>query len=203
VVAHQAGGRAALVAAVEDAEDDEDAARRDAGGVRSGDLVIGLAASGRTPYVGRALAVARSAGAVTVLVTSNPAAPLSADHVLVTDTGAEAITGSTRLKAGTAQKLVLHTFSTALMVRLGRTYGNLMIDVRATNAKLRGRAIRLLEQATGRSPDDCAAALHDCDDLRTAVVCLLLPGDPDPERARDALARAGGDVRAAVQSGVG
>jgi N-acetylmuramic acid 6-phosphate etherase len=173
VVAHQAGGMGAFLQAAEDAEDDESGA--DAAGVTGADLLIGLAASGRTPYVRAALTAGRAAGAATALITSNPDAPLAglADYLLVADTGPEAITGSTRLKAGTAQKLILNMFSTAVMVRLGHTYRNLMIDMHATNAKLRGRSIQMLIQATGGSDQDCADALDLCGDLRTALVYLL------------------------------
>jgi N-acetylmuramic acid 6-phosphate etherase len=202
VIAHQAGGTTAFRHAVEDAEDNDDGA--DAADVAAGDVVIGLAASGRTPYVRAALAAARTAGAASALITSNPNPPLAklADYLLVADTGPEAITGSTRLKAGTAQKLILNTFSTALMVRLGHTYGNLMVDMRATNAKLRGRAVRLLGQATGAGDADCAAALDSCDDLKTALVYLLAgqasAGPVTPQRCRDALAKSGGRVRQAL-----
>jgi N-acetylmuramic acid 6-phosphate etherase len=158
--------------------------------------------------VGSVLQHARAAGALTALVTSNPAAPLAplADHVLVADTGAEAITGSTRLKAGTAQKLILNTFSTALMVRLGRTFSNLMIDLQATNAKLRGRAITLLAQATGLPDQDCQNALQLCGDLKTALVYLLAAdkGAPAaPQACRQALETTGGRVRQAVDSLIG
>ena len=205
VVAHQAGGAPALLRAVEDAEDDEDG--DDAGEVAAGDVVIGLTASGRTPYVGAALQAARAVGAATALVTSNPRAPLAglATYLLVVDTGPEAIAGSTRLKAGTAQKLVLNTFSTALMIRLGRTYRNLMVDMRATNAKLRGRSIELLKYATGASDDRCAAALDAFGELKPALVALLTEGDgaepSDPARVpavRAALDAAGGRVHEAL-----
>jgi N-acetylmuramic acid 6-phosphate etherase len=196
VVAHQAGGPAALVRAVEDAEDDEGGT--DAASVGGGDVVVGLAASGRTPYVGAALTAARSAGAVTALITANPGTPLAglADHLLVAPTGPEALTGSTRLKAGTAQKMILNMFSTALMIRLGHTYQNLMVDMQATNAKLRGRSIELLTQATGASAADCAGALDECGDLKTALVHLLTGRSPADSRA--ALAAAGGVVRDAL-----
>lgn len=202
VVAHQAGGTAAFLQAVEDAEDDDGGA--DAAGVTGADVVIGLAASGRTPYVGAALTAARSVGAVSALITSNPNPLLAAlaDYVLAADTGPEAITGSTRLKAGTAQKMILNTFSTALMVRLGHTYGNIMVDMQPTNAKLRGRAVEMLTQASGASSTDSAAALDLCGDVKTALVYLLaraLPGGPwTPERCREALGGVAGNVRRAL-----
>ena len=201
IVAHQAGGPGALRQAVEDAEDDAGGA--DAAGVTGSDVVVGLAASGRTPYVGAALAAGRAAGAVTALVTSNPQPPLAdlADFLVVADTGPEAITGSTRLKAGTAAKLVLHTFSTALMVRLGHTYGPFMVDMRASNAKLRGRSIAMLVQATGESEQRCRQALELCGDRKTALVHLLARDDDrpvSPESCRAALAETGGRVREAL-----
>jgi N-acetylmuramic acid 6-phosphate etherase len=197
VVAHQAGGPGALHEAVEDAEDDDRGT--DTAGLAAADVVVGVAASGRTPYVGAALTAGRAVGAATALVTSNPRSPLAgvADVVVVADTGPEAITGSTRLKAGTAAKLVLHTFSTALMVRLGHTYGNLMIDMQETNAKLRGRSIGMLVQATGETEQHCAEALDRCGDRKTALVHLL-SGGVSPERCRAALTETGGRVREAL-----
>jgi N-acetylmuramic acid 6-phosphate etherase len=199
VVAHQAGGPAAFAAAVEDAEDDEGG--RDAADVTGADLVVGIAASGRTPYVAGALRSARAVGAETALVTANPRTPLAdlADHLIAPDTGPEALTGSTRLKAGTAQKLVLNGFSTALMVRLGHAYANIMIDMRESNAKLRGRSIGMLVQATGESERRCAEALDRCPDRKTALLWLLAGDGVSPEAAREALARAGGHVRAALR----
>jgi N-acetylmuramic acid 6-phosphate etherase len=206
VVAHHAGGTAALVEAVENAEDSEEDGAAAAAEVASGDLVIGLTASGRTPYVGGALRVSSGAGAFTVLMTSNPNPELTAQVVLAADTGPEAITGSTRLKAGTAEKLMLNGFSTVLMVRLGRVYSNLMIDMRATNAKLRGRSVHMLVQASGASVDECSEALADCGDIKTALVVLLSAGPgsrkPDPDRiaaARRALTSSAGVVRDALR----
>ncbi|MGI5238138.1 N-acetylmuramic acid 6-phosphate etherase [Dactylosporangium sp. CA-139066] len=200
-VAHIAGGEAALRRALESVEDDEAAARAEfAAALAAGDLLLGLAASGRTPYLAGAFAAAVELGAATVLVTSNPAAPLAAgrDVVIVADTGPEVLTGSTRLKAGTAQKLVLHTFSTAVAVRLGHTYSNLMIGLRATNAKLRGRSLAMLAEASGAAPGECAAALAEAGgELKTALV-MLLTGAP-AGAARAALDGAGGYVRVAVE----
>jgi N-acetylmuramic acid 6-phosphate etherase len=186
VIAHQAGGPGALLRAVEDAEDVEDGA--DAARVTAADVVIGLTASGRTPYVGAALRAAREVGAATALVTSNPEAPLAglATHVIAVDTGPEAVAGSTRLKAGTAQKMVLNTFSTALMIRLGHTYRNLMVDMQPTNAKLRGRAIELLKYATDAPEQNCAAALDAFGHLKPALVDLLTQGVQPAYRAPDA-----------------
>jgi N-acetylmuramic acid 6-phosphate etherase len=200
--AHIAGGAPALSRAVEDVEDDESAGRADARDVAAGDLVIGIAASGRTPYVAGALRAARGQGAATVLVSSNVAAvlaPLADVHVAV-DTGPEAVTGSTRMKAGTAQKMVLHSFSTAVMVRLGRTYSNLMIEVAPNNAKLRARQVTILTMATGAEEHTAAAALDDAGgDLRVALVSLLAGIGIGAARTRLKAAR--GDVRAALAGG--
>ena len=199
VVAHHAGGMEALLRAVENVEDSEEGGAADAVTVTGRDLVIGLAASGSTPYVAGALKAARAAGATTVLVTSNPSAPLAplADIVIAADTGPEVIAGSTRLKAGTAQKLILNAFSTTLMIRLGRTWSNLMVDLVATNKKLRGRMLRILAEATGADPDACEAALAEADgELKLALVHLLT-GTPIPA-ARAALDAAHGRVATAL-----
>ncbi|MFI6575133.1 N-acetylmuramic acid 6-phosphate etherase [Nocardiopsis sp. NPDC050513] len=199
VVAHHAGGGEALVRAVEGIEDDWESGRIDAAGVAPGSLAVGLAASGRTPYVGGALEAARERGASTVLISANPAAPLAGDvdvHVGV-DTGAEVIAGSTRMKAGTAQKLALNAFSTAVMVRMGRTYSNLMVGVDASNSKLRGRVVTILTQATGVTERLCEEALTAADgDTRVALVALL--AEVDPDRAARALSAGRGRVRAAL-----
>ncbi|MCL2781142.1 MAG: N-acetylmuramic acid 6-phosphate etherase, partial [Actinomycetia bacterium] len=182
------------------AEDDEGGA--DTGDVVGGDVVIGIAASGRTPYVAGAFRVARSVGAPTALVTSNPNAELAADadYLIVVPTGPEAITGSTRLKAGTAQKLVLNTFSTALMVRLGRTYRNLMVDLQATNAKLRGRMLAILMEAADVDEAAAAQALALCADLKTALLYLLLDRRLDPVATAALLAANDGRIRQALSA---
>lgn len=201
VVAHHAGGRAALETPVENSEDDPEDGAAAAAGVTAADVAVGLTASGRTPYVGGALRAARAAGAFTVLVSANPQAELAqwADVHLAADTGPEAVAGSTRLKAGTAQKLILNTLSTALMVVLGRTYSNLMVEMSASNAKLRGRLLTILTEASGESTEACAAALTAADgEVKTALVALL--ADVPPLRARTALAAADGRVRAAIAS---
>lgn len=199
VVAHHAGGVDALTKAVEDVEDDEPAGERAAAGLGRADVAVGIAASGRTPYVGGALRRAGASGAATILVTSNPhaaLAPLAEVHIGV-DTGPEAIAGSTRLKAGTATKLVLNALSTAVMVRLGRTYSNLMVHLTATNEKLRKRSVRILAEATGLDQAACAAALSTADgDLRVALVSLL--SGVDAGRAAGALGSSDGSVRAAL-----
>ena len=199
VTAHLAGGDAAFRQAVEGAEDDPAAGAADAAAAGPADVAIGLSASGATRYVGAALEQARRSGAFTALITSNPGAPLRAvaDVCVCADTGPEAITGSTRLKAGTAAKILLNGFSTALMVRRGRTYANLMVHVAPVNAKLRGRQVRLLGQATGHSAAECAAALDAAGGELQVALAALLSG-AGPEVARAALTRAGGVVRAAL-----
>jgi N-acetylmuramic acid 6-phosphate etherase len=199
VVAHHAGGMEALLRAVENVEDSEDGGAADAAAVTGQDLVVGLAASGSTPYVAGALKAARAAGATTVLVTSNPEAPLAplADIVVAADTGPEVIAGSTRLKAGTAQKMILNAFSTTLMIKLGRTWSNLMVDLVATNKKLRGRMLRILGEATGADEATCEAALAAADgELKPALVHLLT-GTPIAD-ARVALETAHGRVATAL-----
>jgi len=200
-VSHMAGGPTALLHAVEDAEDDEESGRAEiAASAESRDLVVGLAASGRTPYVAGALRAAREIGAATVLVTANPGAALrhEVDVFIAVNTGPEVVAGSTRMKAGTAQKLVLNAFSTAVMVRLGRTYSNLMVDVVASNAKLRGRMLGILGEATGADEETCAAALSGADnELKTALVSLL--GSVSPQQARTALREADGHAHLALR----
>lgn len=201
-IAHHAGGARALRQAVEDAEDNAKAGAAEvAEDVAPGDFVLGLTASGRTPYVLGALAAASRRGARTALVSGNPAAvtPPGVDVLIAVDTGPEAIAGSTRMKAGTAQKIILTAFSTATMIKLGRTYSNLMVSMRATNAKLRGRTIRILREATGMSMADCSDALTEADgDLKVALVHLL--SGEDVANAAKALAASDGHVRKALDS---
>ena len=198
-VTHHAGGQSALRTAVENAEDDWDAGATELSTVGPGDLVFGLTASGRTPFVLGALAAAGEAGARTALVSANPRATpaIPLDVLIAVDTGPEVIAGSTRMKAGTAQKLVLNAFSTAVMIKLGRTYSNLMVGMKATNAKLRGRTLRILREATGLDEAECSAALMEADgDLRVALVRLL--AGIDSVRAAEALSATGGHVRNAL-----
>ncbi|HEX5500998.1 MAG TPA: N-acetylmuramic acid 6-phosphate etherase [Thermomicrobiales bacterium] len=173
-----AGGPRALTAAVEGAEDDADLGRRDARAAGAGarDLALGVSASGGAPYVLGALDEARARGAFTVGLACRPGAPLAgaADLMIVPVVGPEVIAGSSRLKAGTAQKLVLNMLSTGAMIRLGRVYGNLMIDVQPTNAKLRARARRIVRELTGASEADAARALAEAGSVRVAVVMLRL-----------------------------
>jgi len=201
VVAHHAGGTQALARPSENVEDDPERGAKEAEVVEAGDIVVGLTASGRTPYVGGALRIARSVGAYTVLVSANPRAELAAaaDVHLAVDTGPEAVAGSTRLKAGTAQKLVLNSLSTALMVALGRTYSNLMVEMNASNAKLRGRVLTILTEASGEPVQECARALTEADgEVKTAIVALL--AGVDTAKARAALHTGEGRVRSALQA---
>lgn len=203
VTAHLAGGDAAMMRAVEGAEDDPEAgARVVSEQCEDEDVVIGLAASGRTPFVGGALRAARERGLPTALIAANPAAQLAGDVdiAILLDVGPEVVTGSTRMKAATAQKLTLNALSTATMVRLGTTFSNLMINVRPTNAKLMARTVRMLVQATGADPDHAADVLEQADgQLRVALVALLAGADAvgsgsahgpvDVEAAREAVGR--------------
>ncbi len=198
-----AGGPDALTRSVEGAEDDTEAGRQAVAGldVKESDSVVGIAASGRTPYVVAGLEEARRRGALTVALTCNLPAPLAeqADYVLAPLVGPEVITGSTRLKAGTAQKLTLNMLSTAVMVRLGKTYGNLMVDVRALNAKLRARARRIVAQACQIDDQSAEAVLARSDgEVKVAIVSHL--AGCSPQAARDRLARAGGVMRAALEA---
>lgn len=195
---HFPGGAEAFMDSRIDHEDAEQLGHDDAVEVGAGDVVVGITASGSTSYVRGALRRGHEAGALTVLITCNPAAQLAelADVSVAPDTGAEALTGSTRLKAGTATKVILNAFSTALMVRSGRTYSNLMVCLVATNDKLRRRAVSVLEVATSQAHDDCVTALDRCDgDLSTALVHLL--SGRTPTESREALG-SGGSVRAAL-----
>jgi N-acetylmuramic acid 6-phosphate etherase len=201
VTALIAGGAASAATAQEHAEDDADEGERELQllGLGPNDAVVGLSASGRTPYVVGALSEAARAGALTVAVVSVGGSELGrlAEHEITVVVGAEVISGSTRLKAGTAQKLVLNMISTITMVRLGKTYGNLMVDVVATNEKLRARVRRIVATATGEPDEQVDAALDAAGgDARVAIVSLLARVDAETARAR--LAAAGGVVRKAV-----
>ncbi|GAA3726496.1 N-acetylmuramic acid 6-phosphate etherase [Salinactinospora qingdaonensis] len=200
VVAHHAGGELAFGQALEGAEDDERRGRADAASLVAGDVAVGVTASGRTPYVAGALRHARRQHAAAVLVSANPRAELAeeADVHVGADTGAEVIAGSTRMKAGTAQKLILNGFSTAVMVRLGYTYSNLMVGVNATNAKLRGRVVTILTEATGLEAGVCEAALAAAGgDTRVALVSLL--AGVEIPTAASAVGEAEGSVREALR----
>jgi len=201
VVGVMAGGRRALFAAVEGAEDDAALGAADVTdlGLTEADVVVGLAASGRTPYVVGGLDRARSVGAGPVAVACNTGAEISrhADVAIEVDAGPEVLTGSTRLKAATAQKLVCNMLSTASMVRTGKAYGNLMVDVRPTNAKLVDRARRIVVAATGCDDRTAAEAFAAADGhAKTAIVMILAECDRDEATSR--LTAAKGFVRAAI-----
>ncbi|GAB4575631.1 MAG: N-acetylmuramic acid 6-phosphate etherase [Anaerolineae bacterium] len=196
-----AGGERALVQAVEGAEDDAEAGRRDllARGVSARDVVVGIAASGNTPYVVGALRCANEIGAATVGITCNsPAAVLDTAQIPIPVlVGPEIIAGSTRLKAGTAQKMVLNMLSTASMIRLGKVYGNLMVDVMVTNRKLAERARRIVREITGVSEDEAARLLAETDNrVKPAIVMALL--GVDAEEARSLLEAAEGRLGAVI-----
>jgi N-acetylmuramic acid 6-phosphate etherase len=201
VVALVAGAGLASAEEREAAEDDGEAGRHavEELGVSGHDAVVGVSASGRTPYVVQSLEAAAAAGALTVAVVAVRDSELSrtADHELAVVVGPEFVAGSTRLKAGTAQKLVLNTISTVAMIRLGKTYGDLMIDVRISNEKLTARARRIVAAATGVSEDEAESALAEAGGSAKVAIVALLTGT-DTAEARDRLERAGGVIRSAL-----
>lgn len=196
-----AGGPSAMVAAVEGAEDSRELAAEDltALGIGPDDTVVGISASGRTPYAIGAVEFARSRGALTVGLSCNADSALAAaaDHGIEVVVGPELLTGSTRLKAGTAQKLVLNLISTITMIRLGKTYGNLMVDMRSSNDKLRARARRIVALATGAPDEEIEAALTAAGGEVKNAVLILLGGVDGPTAAR-LLDDARGHLRAAL-----
>ena len=196
-----AGGDAALRNAVEGAEDDAAQGAEDMKRIHltPRDMVFGIAASGRTPYVIGALRYAGRIGCATAALVNNAGSAMAetADLVIDPDTGAEVLTGSTRLKAGSSQKLILNMISTSVMVRLGKVYENLMVDVQPTNEKLRARAERIVLQATGANPDDATKALREAGgNPKLAITMLLLGANRD--QAEAALLRSEGHIRQAV-----
>jgi len=200
-IALLAGGREAVYQAIEGAEDDPGLGAADiaAAAVGPNDVVLLIAASGSTPYVQGALAAARAAGALTIAIVNNPDSPIAgaAGIAVVLDTGSEAISGSTRLKAGTSQKIALNVFSTALMVRLNRVYGNLMVDVKATNEKLLQRTVDLTMHATGCDEATARATLAACQHrVKVAIVAIVRKTTVDEAARR--LDAAHGSVRAAL-----
>jgi N-acetylmuramic acid 6-phosphate etherase len=201
VVAVMAGGTDAFADPAEGAEDDAGAGARDLARLAVGadDAVVAISASGRTPYVLGAAAHARAQGAFVVGLSCNEDAALSRDVDVPVEVvvGPEFIAGSTRLKAGTAQKLVLNMISTIAMVKLGKTFGNLMVDVRATNAKLRARAVRIVAQAANAAPADAEEALAAAGgDAKTAILMLLRGLGADDAKRR--LEASGRDLRRAL-----
>ncbi|MGH3350130.1 MAG: N-acetylmuramic acid 6-phosphate etherase [Nocardioides sp.] len=202
VVGVIAGGPAALVSAAEGVEDDTDAGAADlaALGVGPLDTVVGIASSGRTPYVLGALSHATEAGALTVGLSCNIDTPLTrvATHGIEVPVGPEIVSGSTRLGAGTATKMVLNILSTATMVQLGRTYGSLMVDMRAGNAKLRHRAVRMVIEATGADDETATGALEATGWHAKPAIATILTG-LSPAEAAQALELAGGRLRTVIE----
>jgi N-acetylmuramic acid 6-phosphate etherase len=193
----------ALTAESEAAEDEREGGAATVGAARisPADAVVGISASGRTPYVLGAIQAAADEGALTIAVVCVPESELAqlADHVITVVVGPEFIAGSTRLKAGTAQRLVLNAISTIAMIRLGKTFGNLMVDVAAANEKLRARVHRIVGTATGAAPAEVNEALEASDgEAKVAIVSLLAEVDADTARAR--LREANGNVRSALSS---
>ncbi|MFJ4582016.1 N-acetylmuramic acid 6-phosphate etherase [Streptomyces echinatus] len=201
VVGLIAGGPAAMVTSVEGAEDSGELARRDLDALKLApdDTVVGVSASGRTPYAVGAVEHARALGALTIGLACNEHSALgaAAEHGIEVVVGPELIAGSTRLKAGTAQKLVLNMLSTITMIRLGKTYGNLMVDVRASNDKLRARSHRIVSQATGASDAEIEKALTETGGEVKQAILTLLAGVDGPTAAR-LLEESGGHLRAAL-----
>ncbi|HEY1043397.1 MAG TPA: N-acetylmuramic acid 6-phosphate etherase [Telluria sp.] len=200
-VALLAGGIDAMFVAVEGAEDDLEQGSADlrAQSPTANDVVLLLAASGRTPYVLGALRTARELGALTIGFANNTESPVAgeAEIGVTLDTGAEIISGSTRLKAGTSQKIALNTFSSSLMVRLHKVYGNLMVDLKPTNAKLVVRAVRLTMIATGASEEQARAVLEECG-FHVKVAVVALKRQTSVGQARALLDAAHGSVRQAL-----
>lgn len=203
VVGLIAGGPSATVSSVEGAEDSKDLAASDLDGLEIGpdDSVVGISASGRTPYAVGAVEHARELGALTVGLACNADSALAsaAEHGIEVVVGPELLTASTRLKAGTAQKLVLNMLSTVTMIRLGKTYGNLMVDVRASNEKLRARSRRIVALATDAADEDIEAALAATDgEVKNAILTLL--GGVDGPTAARLLQESHGHLRAALRA---
>ncbi|MFA1239974.1 N-acetylmuramic acid 6-phosphate etherase [Serratia odorifera] len=201
VVGLIAGGPGALLKAVEGAEDDAELGGRDLRDLQltATDMVIGLAASGRTPYVIGALRYARQLGCPTAAISCNPDSPIAQEAQVAISpvVGPEALTGSTRMKSGTAQKLVLNMISTGAMVKLGKVYQNLMVDVKATNVKLVDRACRIVTEATGADRSQAEAALTQTGfEVKPAILMIL--AEVSAEEAQRRLQRHHGFLRAAL-----
>ena len=204
VVGLIAGGYDAMFRAVEGAEDDRARGEKDLRDIRFGreDVLVGIAASGRTPYVLGAMAYARSLGAPVISVTCCPGSPVTeaADIAIAPAPGPEVVTGSTRMKSGTAQKMVLNMLSTGAMIKLGKVYGNLMVDVKPSNEKLVQRCKAIVSEAASVSMETAEATLEQCGwRPKTAIVMLRL--GVDAEAARKLLDGSGGRVAAALERG--
>lgn len=198
-----AGGKEAMFVAQEGAEDSGELGQHDLEQIHLSDkdVVVGLAASGRTPYVIGALNYASARGCHTISVTCNPNTPLTtlANTVICPVVGPEALTGSTRLKAGSAQKMVLNMLTTASMVRSGKAYQNLMVDVKATNVKLKARSVKIVMQATDCSEEEARQALLDSDQQAKLAILMLLTGK-DKSAASALLSETEGHLRQALSS---
>ena len=189
VIAFIAGGDTALRNAVEMAEDKVEAGVADLKSINltATDAVVGIAASGRTPYVRGGLEYAQSIGALSISLTCNPDSEISkyADYAIEVDSGPELLAGSTRMKSGTAQKMVLNMISTVTMIRLGKTFGNLMVDLQITNQKLQDRAVRIIQNATGATKSEAAKALEESGQMvKVAILMILLHTDADSAKER-------------------
>jgi N-acetylmuramic acid 6-phosphate etherase len=203
VLAFIAGGEGALRHAVESAEDNSEAGVIELQEIdlTAQDCVVGIAASGRTPYVIGALKYANEVGSLTIGLTSNPSSDISkiAQIAIDVDTGPELLAGSTRLKSGTAQKLVLNMISTITMIRLGKTFGNLMVDLQITNEKLQKRAVRIIQNATAATPAEAETALKESGNrVKIAILMLLLHINADESAER--LKNASNHIRAALET---
>ncbi|AUU37122.1 N-acetylmuramic acid 6-phosphate etherase [Proteus mirabilis] len=196
-----AGGHKAILQAVENAEDNVQLGAEDLRQLNfnAKDVLVGIAASGRTPYVIGALEYARSLGAVTGAISCNPDSPIAqrADIAITPIVGPEVVTGSSRMKAGTAQKLVLNMITTGAMIKMGKVFGNLMVDVEATNAKLIERQIRIVMQATECEPATAEQALAQCQRHCKTAILMILAG-VDAQQATQLLAQNKGFIRQAL-----
>ena len=202
VVGLIAGGPDALTRAIAGAEDDWNLAASDLQlhAFHSNDILVGIATSGRTPYVLGAIDFAKQAGAATVGLACNAGSPLSerVDIMITPVVGPEVISGSTRMKAGTATKMVLNMLTTGAMVQLGKTFGNLMVDLRTSNSKLKDRSVRIVADVTGSTAEQAGGLLEKCDgEVKTAILVAL--AQTDPENARALLAAAQGRLRDAIR----
>ncbi len=201
VVGLIAGGKEALLSAREGAEDSETLCEEDlrANGFNEKDVLCGIAASGRTPYVIGGMKYAKALGAPVISLTCNPASEMAAlaDIAISPVVGPEVVSGSTRMKAGTAQKLVLNMLSTGAMIKLGKTYGNLMVDVQPTNLKLAARTRRIVMQAADATEEEAEAALSQCGHHPKTAILMLLKG-VDAQKAEMLLKESGGRIKAAL-----
>ncbi|MGR5126862.1 N-acetylmuramic acid 6-phosphate etherase [Photobacterium swingsii] len=203
VVGLIAGGHAAILRAVENAEDNQVLGKSDLTALNftDKDILVGIAASGRTPYVLGAMTYAKEIGATTACISCNPHSPMTelADVSITPVVGPEVVTGSSRMKAGTAQKLVLNMLTTGAMIRSGKVYGNLMVDVEATNAKLVERQKRIVIEATDCTREQAEIALHACEGhCKTAIVMILTNSNAD--EASQLLAQHRGFTRDAINA---